>query len=80
MTKGGSKKMKIKIKVDTGEVDRIIDENNNDATEMTPQEIQQMYQAQTYRYDTSNAFESKMHGLLFRRQVLQNLSLGLALN
>ena len=45
MTKGGSKKMKIKIKVDTGEVDRIIDENNNDATEMTPQEIQQMYQS-----------------------------------
>ena len=44
MTKSGSKKMKIKIKTDTGKVDKITDENNNPATEMTPEQIEQMYQ------------------------------------
>lgn len=45
MTKGGSEKMKIKIDTETGEVDKIRDENNFEATEMTPEEIQQMYQS-----------------------------------
>ena len=45
MTKSGSKKMKIKIKTDTGKVGKITDENNNEATEMTPAEIEQMYQS-----------------------------------
>ena len=45
MAKGGSTKMKIKIKTDTGGVDKITDENNNEATEMTPDEIEQMYQS-----------------------------------
>jgi hypothetical protein len=44
MTKSGSNKMKIKIKTDTGKLDKITDENNNAATEMTPAEITQMYQ------------------------------------
>ncbi len=38
MAKGGSKKMKIKIKTETGELDKVTDENNNQATEMTPEE------------------------------------------
>jgi len=44
MTKSGSNKMKIKIKTNTGKLDKITDENNNAATEMTPEEITQMYQ------------------------------------
>jgi 1,4-dihydroxy-2-naphthoyl-CoA synthase len=44
MTKSGSNKMKIKIKTDTGKLDKLTDENNNTATEMTPEEIEQMYQ------------------------------------
>ena len=44
LTKSGSKKMKIKIKTETGELDKVTDENNNDATEMTAEEVEQMYQ------------------------------------
>ena len=44
MTKGGSKKMKIKVKTDTGDLDRVTDENNNEATEMTADEVEQLYQ------------------------------------
>jgi hypothetical protein len=44
MTKRGSKKMKFKVRTQTGEVDPIVDENNNAGTEMTPEEIDQMYQ------------------------------------
>ena len=44
MTKSGSKKMKIKVRTQTGKVDPIVDENNDAATEMTQQEIDQMYQ------------------------------------
>ena len=45
MTKSGAKKMKIKIKTDTGELDKVTDENGNEATEMTPDEVEQMYQS-----------------------------------
>jgi hypothetical protein len=44
MTKSGSKKMKIKVRTQTGKVDPIVDGNNNAATEMTPEEIEEMYQ------------------------------------
>ena len=44
MTKKGSNKMKIKVRTQNGQVDPIVDENNDAATEMTQQEIDQMYQ------------------------------------
>jgi hypothetical protein len=46
MTKGGSKYTKIKINTETGELVKITDEKNNPATEMTPEEVEQMYQNQ----------------------------------
>jgi hypothetical protein len=46
MTKGGSKYMKIKIKTETGEVVKITDEKNVKATQITPAELEQMYQSQ----------------------------------
>ena len=46
MTKGGSKCMKIKIKTETGEVVKITDQKDNSATQITPAELQQMYQSQ----------------------------------
>jgi len=46
MTKGGSKKMKIKVKTETGEVIEVVDENNKKATKVDPAEIQQIYQSQ----------------------------------
>jgi hypothetical protein len=36
--------MKIKISTETGEVVKVTDENNNKATELTPAELQQIYQ------------------------------------
>ena len=44
MTKSGSKYMKIKISTETGEVVKVTDENNNKATELTPTELQQIYE------------------------------------
>ena len=45
-TKSGSKYFKIKIDTDTGQVVEKVDGNNDPATELTPQEIQQLYQNQ----------------------------------
>ncbi len=45
MTKSGSKKMKIKVKTQNGKVDPIVDENNNQATELTPEELEEIYQS-----------------------------------
>jgi len=47
MTKGGSKYIKIKIETETGKVVKIVDEKGNKATELTPAELQQIYQNQT---------------------------------
>lgn len=46
-TKSGPKKMKIWINTDDGKLDKITDENNQTDTveEMTPEQIQQMYQS-----------------------------------
>ena len=44
-TKRGSKYFKIKIDTDTGQVVEKVDGNNNPATELTPPEIQQLYQS-----------------------------------
>jgi hypothetical protein len=43
MTQGGSKFIKIKINIETGEV-KVKDENNNKATELTRTEVEQKYQ------------------------------------
>jgi hypothetical protein len=47
MTKkgSGSKKMKIKVRTQNGQVDPIVDDNNNPATEMTPEEVEQLFQS-----------------------------------
>jgi len=45
MTKSGSNKIKIKVKTETVEVDQIKDNSNNDATPVTEQELQQVYQS-----------------------------------
>jgi hypothetical protein len=50
MTKGGSNKVKIKLKTKTGELEKITDENNNSATEADPAEIQQIFQNQGFKY------------------------------
>jgi len=46
MSKKGSKYMKIKIKTETGEVVKVVNEKNNKATQITPAELEQMYQSQ----------------------------------
>ena len=50
MTKGGSKYIKIKISTETGEVVKIVDEKGNKATELTPAELQQIYQTQAPKH------------------------------
>jgi len=45
-TKRGPKYMKIKISTETGKLVKVTDENNNKATELTPTELQQLYQSQ----------------------------------
>jgi hypothetical protein len=42
-TKRGPKYMKIKISTETGDVVEKVDENNNPATQLTPAELQQLY-------------------------------------
>jgi hypothetical protein len=44
MTKSGSKYMKIKIEAETGKVVKIVDEKGNKATELTSEELQEIYQ------------------------------------
>ena len=50
MTKGGSKYFKLKINTQTGEVVKRVDENNNPAKELTPQELQQIYQTKAPKH------------------------------
>jgi len=50
MTQGGSKKIKIKLKTQTGELEKITDEKNNQATQVDPTEIQQIYDGQGFKY------------------------------
>jgi hypothetical protein len=50
MTKSGSKKIKIKLKTQTGELESITDENNNPGTELTPAELQKIYQTQSPKH------------------------------
>ncbi len=45
MAQGGSKKIKIKIKTETGEVDQLSDNSDNDATPVSPQELADVYQS-----------------------------------
>ncbi len=45
MAQGGKKEMRIKVKKATGEIVEVRDENGNPATEMTPAEVEQMYQS-----------------------------------
>jgi hypothetical protein len=45
MAQGGSKKIKIKVKTENGEVDQISDNSDNDATPVTPQELIDIYQS-----------------------------------
>jgi len=42
--KGGSKYIKIKIKTETGELVKVTDEKGNPATQLTPAELQNIYQ------------------------------------
>ena len=50
MTKKGSKYIKIKIKTETGELVKVTDENGNPATQLTPEELQQIYQTHSPRH------------------------------
>jgi len=45
MGQDGSGKIKIKVKTETGEVDQIKDNSGNDATQVTEQELQEVYQS-----------------------------------
>jgi hypothetical protein len=45
MTKGGSSKIKIKVKTKDGEFDQIKDNSGNDATPVTQQEVDQIIQS-----------------------------------
>jgi hypothetical protein len=46
MTKSGSKYFKLKIDTQTGKVIKKVDEDGNDATEITSAELEQLYQSQ----------------------------------
>ena len=50
MTKGGSKKMKIKVPTATGNPVEVTDENNNPATPVTQADIDQIYQNQGFKH------------------------------
>ena len=50
MSKSGSKYIKIKIETETGKVVKIVDEKGNKATELTPAELQQIYQTQAPKH------------------------------
>lgn len=45
-TKSGSKYMKITISTETGKLVKVTDENDNQATQLTPAELQQIYDTQ----------------------------------
>jgi len=46
-TKSKSKHMKITISTETGQLVKVTDENNNPATQLTPAELQQIYNTQS---------------------------------
>lgn len=52
MTKGGSKKMKIKAKIDTGEIEKVMHDNQNEepGDPVTEDEIRQIYESGGFRY------------------------------
>ena len=51
MTNAGNKKIKIKVKKATGEIVYVKHENDDPATEVTPAELEQIYQSQDgFRY------------------------------
>jgi len=52
MTKGGSKKMKIKAKIDTGEIEKVMHDNQNEkpGDPVTEDEIRQIYESGGVRY------------------------------
>jgi len=50
MTQGGNKKMKIKLKVQNGQLDQVTDENNLNAPEVDPAEMLQIHQGQGFKY------------------------------
>jgi hypothetical protein len=50
MTKGGTKKMKIKAKKDTGEIVEVTDENNVPGVPVAEDEIRQIYESGGFRY------------------------------
>jgi hypothetical protein len=50
MTKGGSKYMKIKVKVETGETVKVKDEKNDLATPVSQADIDQINQGQGFKF------------------------------
>jgi len=52
MTKGGTKKMKIKAKKDTGEIEKIMHDtpNEEEGEEVTQEELNQIYESGGFRY------------------------------
>jgi len=50
MTKGGSKKIKIKVKTENGEIDSITDNSDGDATDVAPQELNTILQSPNLKY------------------------------
>ena len=49
MTKSGSKYFKIKIDTETGTIKKKVDENNNEASPVPQEEIDQIYQNQGFK-------------------------------
>ena len=50
MGNGGNKKVKIKLKVKNGQLDKVTDENNIDAPEVDPAEMLQIHQNQGFTH------------------------------
>jgi hypothetical protein len=50
MAKGGSKFFKLKINTETGQIVKKVDENNNQAIQVTQQEIDDIYQNQGFKH------------------------------
>jgi hypothetical protein len=50
MAKPGSKKIKIKVKTEDGEIDRITDNSDGDATEVDLLELNQALQSPEFKY------------------------------
>ena len=50
MTKGGSKKMKIKVETATGKTLEVVDEKGRKATVLTPAQVQAIYDKGGFKY------------------------------